>query len=186
MGENLFQCQLIHGFRYFCQDETRLGLKTIERRPITACGVKPIGKVQWEFKAFYLYGVVEPLTGESFFREFSHLDSDCFQVYLNQISAKYYNTINIIQLDNGTAHTAKKLVIPKNIILFFQPPHSPEINPIERLWQYIKEKLSWRVYKNLEDLRKNLREIINNIQPEMIASLTGWEHIIQALDLAGF
>jgi len=40
--------------RYWSQDETRLGLKTIERRKVTAYGVKPIGKVQWKFVAYYL------------------------------------------------------------------------------------------------------------------------------------
>jgi hypothetical protein len=53
------------GLKYWCQDETRLGLKTIERKKITAIGVKPIGKVQWNFKAYYLYGAVAPQTGES-------------------------------------------------------------------------------------------------------------------------
>ena len=52
--------------RFFCQDETRIGLKTISGRKITAKGVKPKGKVQWQFKATYLYGVVEPATGEHF------------------------------------------------------------------------------------------------------------------------
>jgi hypothetical protein len=50
---------------YWCQDETRIGLKTIERQKITARGIKPIGKVQWNFKAYYLYGAVAPQTGES-------------------------------------------------------------------------------------------------------------------------
>lgn len=113
-----------YSFRYFCQDETRLGLKTIERRLITSYGVKPIGKVEWKFLAFYLYGVIEPLTGASFFIEFSHLDSQCFQVYLNLLSEHYSNSINIIQLDNGAIHKAKKLTIPSNIILLFQPPYS--------------------------------------------------------------
>jgi hypothetical protein len=53
------------GLNYWCQDETRLGLKTIERKKNTALGVKPIGKVQWNFKAYYLYGAVAPQTGES-------------------------------------------------------------------------------------------------------------------------
>jgi hypothetical protein len=53
-------------------DETRLGLKTIERKRITAHGVKPIGKVQWEFVAYYLYGIIEPSSGDNFFLEFSH------------------------------------------------------------------------------------------------------------------
>lgn len=57
--------------RFLCEDETRLGLKKISGRKITARGVKPIGKVQWQFQATYLYGVVEPKTGEHFFYEFT-------------------------------------------------------------------------------------------------------------------
>jgi len=43
-----------NGLKYWCQDETRIGLKTIERKRITALGVKPIGLVKWNFKAYYL------------------------------------------------------------------------------------------------------------------------------------
>ena len=180
--EELTSCPSKLPVRYFCQDETRVGLKTLERRVITACRVKPEGKVQWEFKAFYVYGVVEPLTGSSFFLEFSHLDSECFQVYLNKLSEQYQDSINIIQLDNATAHTAKKIEIPNNIILLFQPPHSPEVNPIERVWQYLKDKLSWNIYSTLEDLRQTVRDIINNFEQEIIMSLTGWDYILDALD----
>lgn len=49
-----------HKVRFFCQDETRLGLKTLSGRKITSRGVKPVGKVQWKFQSTYLYGVVEP------------------------------------------------------------------------------------------------------------------------------
>jgi hypothetical protein len=61
--------------------ETRIGLKTIERKKITTRGVKPIGLVQWNFKAYYLYGAIAPQTGESFWLEFSHKDSICFQIF---------------------------------------------------------------------------------------------------------
>ncbi len=44
----------------------RIGLKTIESKKNTALRVKPIGKVQWNFKAYYLYGAVAPQTGETF------------------------------------------------------------------------------------------------------------------------
>jgi hypothetical protein len=54
-----------NGLFYWCQGETIIGLKTIERQKITARGIKPIGKVQWNFKAYYLYGAVAPQTGES-------------------------------------------------------------------------------------------------------------------------
>jgi hypothetical protein len=42
--------------KYCCEDETRIGLKTIERKRITALGVKPIGLVQGNFKAYYCEG----------------------------------------------------------------------------------------------------------------------------------
>lgn len=53
--------------RYFAQDESRFGLKTTVGRLITSLGVKPLGRWQWQFKAFWLYGAVEPTTGEQFF-----------------------------------------------------------------------------------------------------------------------
>lgn len=68
--------------RYFAQDESRFGLKTLTGRRITLPGVKPIGKCQWQFQAFWLYGAVEPLTGEHFFWQFSHVDTDCYEQFL--------------------------------------------------------------------------------------------------------
>jgi transposase len=170
--------------RYWCQDETRLGLKTIQRRRITAKGVKPIGQVQWHREAFYLYGIVEPKTGESFFYEFSHLDSACFAAYLKLVSEQYPQSLNILQLDNSTAHTAKSLPVPDNIVLLFQPPHTPELNPIERLWQQLKSNFAWQIYDNLDQLRVALAEELQNLESQVIASLTGWDYILHALSVA--
>ncbi len=94
--------------RYWCSDESRLGLKTITRRRLTQRGVKPIGQVQWSFKSYYLYGLVEPLTGENFFLECSHLNTDSFEAYLREFSQTYPNDLHIIQLDNARFHTAKR------------------------------------------------------------------------------
>jgi len=90
--------------RYWCGDESRLGLKTITCRTITRSGVKPIGLTNWQRDNFYLYGVVEPLTGESFFWEFSHLDRICFQKFLDLFSVRYPNQLHLIQMDNGSFH----------------------------------------------------------------------------------
>jgi hypothetical protein len=54
-----------------------MGLHTIQRRKLTGKGIKPQGKVQWDFVYLWLYGVVEPQTGEGFFYEFTHLDEPC-------------------------------------------------------------------------------------------------------------
>lgn len=136
------------GVRFFCGDETRLGLKTLGGRKITAKEVKPIGTVQWQFQATYIYGIVEPKTGEHFFFEFSHLNTDCFQVFLNLVSQQFKNDLLIIQLDNGGFHKAKRLKVPANIILLFQPPHCPELNPIEQVWQYQRAKATLELTHN--------------------------------------
>jgi hypothetical protein len=145
--------------RYFAEDESRFGLKTIEGRRITLKGVKPSGDWQWQFKAFWLYGVVEPLTGESFFWEFSHVDAECYQEFLKEFAASHPESLNIIQVDNGLFHKAKKLQVPENIILIFQPPHSPELNPIERIWEHLKKDLKWELFDNLDALRARVSEL---------------------------
>lgn len=108
--------------RYICQNETRLGLKTIAGRLITAPGIKPLGLSQWQRDNFYLYGVVEPLSGYSFFYEFSHLDGDYFQKFLDLLSADIGEDVAVVQFDQGSFHTVKTLDSPENIIPILQPP----------------------------------------------------------------
>ena len=171
--------------RLFCQDETRIGLKTISGRKITARGIKPKGKVQWQFKATYLYGIVEPKTGEHFFYEFSHLNSDCFQVFLNLISQHFADSILILQLDQAGCHRAKKLQIPSNIIFLFQPSHSPETNPIETVWQHLKRGLRWKLPKTLDGLRQLISDRLAEMNQQVIYSIVGRKSILQALSVAG-
>ena len=140
--------------------------------------------IQWQFEAFYLYGAVEPLTGESFFLEFSYLNSVCFQAFLNEFSKVYIDSRNILQLDNGSPHLAKHLIVPENVILLFQPVYSPDVNPIERLWQSLKEKLSWLTVATLDELRKEMDAVLNSLTAECIASLTGYDFILSALKKA--
>jgi transposase len=143
-----------------------------------------VRSIQWQFEAFYLYGAVEPLTGESFFLEFSYLNSVCFQAFLNEFSETYLDSLNILQVDNGSAHLAKNLMIPENIILLFQPAYSPDVNPIERVWQSLKDKLSWLTVETLDELRKAMDSVLNSLTAECIASLTGYDFILSALKKA--
>lgn len=169
--------------RFFCQDETRIGLKTISGRRITSRGVKPIGKVQWKFQATYIYGVVEPETGEHFFYEFTHLNSQCFQIFLELVAQRFPDSVLIIQLDNGRFHKAKKLKIPKNIILMFQPSHTLESNPMEQVWQYVKRGLRWELPKNLDELRSLISKQLEQLTKEVIKSIVGRAYILEAISV---
>jgi len=172
--------------RYWAQDETRIGLKTITGKVLTAKGIKPIGNYQWFYKYLWLYGLIEAETGESFFYEFSHLDGTCMECFLDLFSQQYPHDLHIIQLDNGPLHQSFQMSIPANVILLFQPPYSPELNPIERLWEEIKKELRWLIFNNLDELREQIKKILNNLSESTIKSLGGWDFILQALSIVRF
>ena len=147
--------------RLFTQDESRFGLLPIQRRKITLSGVKPISEVQHDFKSYYLYGVVDPKTGDSFFLELPYLDSGCFQVFLNEFSEAYADSFNLMLLDRGKFHQAQSLVIPSNVALMLLPPYSPELNPMERLWEDIKDEIADELFSTIEALKERLASILN-------------------------
>ena len=166
--------------RVFSQDETRYGLLGLTRRRITRRGLKPIAKINPCYESVYLYAAVEPLTGERFFLEFSHLTSDCFQCFLEKFSEAFSESLNLLVLDNGRFHQAKSLKIPENIVLLFLPPYSPELNPIERLWQDIKAKLFTQTYNALEDMQTKVSEILQDYSDTAVAKLAQCSHFINA------
>jgi hypothetical protein len=126
---------------------------------------------------------VEPATGELFFYEFTHFNTDCFQVFLNLLSEHFSDSILIIQLDQAGCYRAKRLQIPPNIILMFQPSHAPETNPIERVWLHLKQGLRWTLPKSLEELQGLVTHRLDEMTPEVIASLTGRASILNALSV---
>ena len=167
----------------------------ISGRLITAKGVKPLGLNQWQRDNFYLYGVVEPESGYSFFYEFSHLDSDCFQRFLDLLAVELGDDVAVMQMDQGAFHRSLALDYPENIIPIFQPSHcqatfwgesspqklAPELNPIERFWEFLKSELQWKNYHCLAQLQQKLTQVLETITPETIASLTSYNFILEAL-----
>jgi DDE superfamily endonuclease len=129
--------------------------------------------------------VVEPKTGKSLFYEFTHLNTECFQAFLELVSAKFAGELFIIQLDNGAFHKAKRLKVPNNLMLIFQPPYTPELNPIERVWQHLKRGLRWKLPHNLEELREMMKNRLEEMTVEVIDAIVGWDYILDALSVAG-
>ena len=166
--------------RVFSQDETRYGLLPVSNRRITLRGIKPVREITLRYESVYLYGVVEPLTGERFFFEFSHLTSDCFQCFMEKCSEAFSESLNLFVLDNGRFHQAKSLRVPENIVLLFLPPYSPELNPIERFWQDLKAKLFTQTYQTIEDMQAKVTEILGKYSDVAVAKLTGFSHFINA------
>ena len=152
----------------------------ITRHRITLPGVKPIQETKPGYEYFYLYGAVEPETGQRFFTEHGRLNSDCFQVFLNQFARAFPHSHNVMVLDNGAFHKAKKLSVPLNVQLAFLPPYSPELNPVERLWQDLKDQVAFDFCRNLASLRQDARSVLATYTDEAVASLTGYEYLVDA------
>jgi transposase len=168
--------------RLFSQDESRFGLLPITRRRITLSGVKPISPVQFQFESYYLYGAAEPRTGESFFLELPNLNAQCFQVYLDEFSKAYADSFNVMLLDRGKFHQAQSLKVPHNVALVFLPPYSPELNPIERLWEAIKAEMANELHTSMEALVERVASILNSYTKETIKSLTSYPYLIEAVN----
>ena len=168
--------------RLFFEDESRFDLHTVERRRITAEGIKPKAIHQMEFEYYYLFGVIEPLTGENFLLELPTLNSETFQVFRNAFAQQYPDSPNGMIMDRGTFHMAKKLNIPKNMIFLFLPPYSPELNPIERYWKHLKDQIAWKLFEDLQKLKDHVASLICETTNEQIQRLTQFPFFMDAVN----
>ncbi|MCS3638160.1 transposase [Salinibacter ruber] len=83
-------------------------------------------------------------------------------------------------MDNGRFHKAGKLTIPENVRLLSLPPYSPELNPIERFWEDVKGHLAFHLHETLSALRQRDREKLRGYTDEAVASLTGYQYLVDA------
>jgi transposase len=170
--------------KVFAQDETRLGLLPVVRRRVTACGVQPVATVTHQFDNFYLYGAVDPTTGDSFFLELPYLNSRAFQVWLDGFAAAFPASFNLLVLDNGAGHKAKAVRWPSNVVPVFLPPYSPELNPMERLWRDLKDKLADISAQTIDALSEAVCAIIQSYAQATLHSLTSFPYLVQAIATA--
>lgn len=163
-------------------DESRFGLLSIQRRCLTARGVKPLLPYQHQFKNFYLFGGYSPLNGDHYTLELPYCNTDCFQEYLKGFSAYRQEEFKILILDNGAFHKSRRLQVPSNIALLFLPPYSPELNPAEQIWRYIKDRIANKTFSNLEQLAKQVTGIVREMNSKIIQSITGWKLYLNCIN----
>ena len=147
---------------------------------ITAKGVRPKVKYQHKFATTYLYGSYSPIDGDAFVFEIEGVNTDIFEAYLKQFSMHRPHQTKIVVIDNAGFHSTKNIEVPSNIILLRIPPYSPELNPCEQVWAWIKSKYKNRIFTDIDQLKNWLHSTVKNMKPDTIKSIVSNHHYINA------
>lgn len=140
---------------------------------LTAKGIKPIVTYQHAFKNTYLYGSFSPMNGDSFVYEIEGTTSEIFYKYLVEFSKYKPQELKVIVIDNAGFHSLMQYDIPDNIKLIRIPPYSPELNPSEKIWHYMKQHFKNNVFGNLTMVKTWLHNFVKNkLNNEIIMSIT--------------
>lgn len=138
---------------------------------------------QTEYEWVYLWAAVEPATGESVAMITPTVDTALMNQFLAGLSATLAPDEHaILALDNAGWHVAKSLTVPANITLLPLPPYSPELNPVERLWAWLRShQLANRVYADYDELLRETDRAWLTLDAQIIKSVCACPWMERAL-----
>jgi len=103
--------------------------------------VKPVGTCQYGYANTWRFGTVAPASGDAFTLIVPKLNTTNMQIFMDAFAAANPLTFNVLLLDISAVHMTERLRLPANVALVFLPPYSPELNPVERLWQDLRGRM---------------------------------------------
>ena len=137
------------------EDEARFGQQGTTTRVWARAGSRPRAVRQTKYEWLYVIGAVCPQTGDTVGLLSPTINSDVVNVFLRQFTAEVPQDVHILLLwDRAGFHMSKELKVPENVTIVPLPPYSPELNPVENLWHYLRSHY-WanRTYTDYDDLR---------------------------------
>ena len=165
--------------RVFAQDEARLGLKPILRRVWSRKGERPVIVQRPRYQWLYVYGFVEPATGEVVWLILPRVNTEVFQRSLEEfaraVGANAENPVALV-IDRAGFHTSPKVVVPAGLHFIFLPGYSPQLQPAERLWPMLREAVANRLFNTLDELEAVLIKRCNVLSKmkDKIKALTNY------------
>ena len=164
------------------QDEARVGQKTKITRRWAKRGTRPCAAKDQRTKSAWIFGAICPARGVGAALVLPKCNTQAMQWHLEEISSQVAAGAHaIVILDQAGWHTSHKLDIPANMTLVPLPPRSPELNPVENIWQFMRENwLSNRVFTSNEHIIDTCCRAWNKLieQPWTIMSIgmRDWAH----------
>ena len=170
--------------RLMFQDESRFGRISDLRRCWCPRPIRPVatGMVSQEY--VYAYAAVSIPDGGLDTLILPHVNSDCMQIFLDEVAARHSDERLVMVLDGAGWHKASALNVPKNIRLVYLPPYSPELNPVEHIWDEIREKAFGNLaFDSLDALENHLEMTLLTMEQDerKVASIVSWPWIVNSL-----
>ena len=180
-AENDFESELSEfPIRLYFQDEARFGRINTVQKCWCQKGIIPKVTQQLIREYTYAFSAVCPETGNIFSLIMPYADSQAMNIFLKLFSEQQQNERIILCMDKAGWHTTKQLEVPKNIILWFLPPYSPELNPVELIWRELRAKyFNNKTFNSLSDVDDHLQYALNDFakDKESIKKLTKLNYI---------
>jgi transposase len=170
--------------RVFFMDEARFGQQGTLTRVWAPRGSRPTAVKQTRYEWVYLYAAVEPATGASVALQAPYANTGTMNVFLEMLSAEIGRREHaVLIMDQAGWHRAKKLVVPANITILYLPPYSPELNPVENLWGYMRSHyLSNRAYNGYDHLLDASSQAWRLLTPETLRTVCNCSYIPPELE----
>ena len=169
------------------QDEARIGQKNGLVRQWARRGTRPRQPADQRYANAYLFGAICPAYSKGAALALPFADTFAMQLHIDEISRHVAKGAHaVLLLDRAGWHTTGKLDMPANITPILLPSRSPELNPVENVWQYLRANwLSNRVFENYDAIIDASCEAWRNFiaQPQTITSIgmRDWAHVGQSL-----
>ena len=132
----------------------------------------------------YAFSAVCPLSGETYSFISPVCNTEAMNELLRGLGAAYNQEQILMLTDSAGWHKSKDLQLPHNIQLQLLPPYSPELNPTEHLWDYIREQKGFNNYSftSLDQLEDHLQDVLKNLNQEKdyIKSLCTFDWMINS------
>jgi len=170
--------------RLMFQDEARFGRISDCRRAWAPRPVRPLVKAMLTHEYTYAYAAVSPLDGRFDSLVLPHVNTVCMQIFLDEIAGRYPDENIVMVVDGAGWHRSDSLALAENLRLLLLPPYSPELNPVEHLWEELREKnFHNRVFDSLDALESHLTDALKRMEEttDVVKSITGWDWIINSL-----
>jgi transposase len=159
--------------RVWFMDEARFGQQGTITDVWARTGSRPRAIRQTRYEWVYLYAAVEPASGASAALLAPHVNTGTMNAFLSILSTERKADEHfVLILDQAGWHRSRTLKLPEGITLLHLPPYSPELNPTENLWHYLRSHyLSNRKYQTYDELIDAGRDAYRSLTQEIIHSV---------------